>query len=86
MSSTESPPLLPRTQSVDGSFTVDEALAYIGFGRFQVILLVVLGMAWFADSTEILVLAFLGPDASSPLRPHSADPPFCVSRLSVNGD
>lgn len=65
MSSTESSPLLPRTRTIDGAFTVDEALAYIGFGRFQVILLIVLGMAWFADATEILVLAFLGPDASS---------------------
>eukprot|EP00210_Caulerpa_lentillifera_P009077 g8661.t1 len=55
-------PLLPPTQSVSEIYTVDEALAHIGFGRFQIVLLFVLGMSWFADATEILVLSFLGPD------------------------
>lgn len=72
MFSTESTEgLLPRVQrerdSANVVYTVDEALAYIGSGRFQFVLLVILGLSWFADATEILLLAFLGPDASSPV-------------------
>lgn len=61
--------LLPRVQSERDSasvvYSVDEALAHIGSGSFQFVLLVILGLSWFADATEILLLAFLGPDASS---------------------
>ncbi|TVU38331.1 hypothetical protein EJB05_11694, partial [Eragrostis curvula] len=43
------------------TYTTDEALSRLGFGRFQALLLVVLGTGWVAKAMEIMPLSFVGP-------------------------
>ena len=59
-------PLLPtsRRGSDDReseTFTCQEALDHIGFGRWQVMLLVQSGMVWFGDAVEMMLLSHIGP-------------------------
>ena len=42
-------------------FKVADAIEHIGFGRFQVFLGLVAGIAWIADGMEIMVVSILGP-------------------------
>lgn len=46
-------------------YTVDEALASVGFGKFQGLVLVYAGLAWFADAMEVMILSFVGPAVKS---------------------
>jgi hypothetical protein len=48
------------------TYTVDEALDCIGFGRFQVMMVVFAGFAWFSDAMEVMLLSFLGPSVRTP--------------------
>lgn len=43
------------------SFTVDEAVEYLGFGRFQLTLSFLVGLAWMSDAMELMVLSILAP-------------------------
>ncbi|KAL6657751.1 hypothetical protein ACP70R_005531 [Stipagrostis hirtigluma subsp. patula] len=43
------------------TYTTDEALSRLGFGRFQALLLGVLGTGWVAEAMEIMMLSFVGP-------------------------
>ena len=43
------------------AFTCQEALDHIGFGRWQVMLLVQSGMVWFGDAVEMMLLSHIGP-------------------------
>ena len=43
------------------SYTLDEALDLFGIGKFQYFVIAVGGLAYVADSMEIMVLSFLGP-------------------------
>uniref|UniRef100_A0A6A7G839 Synaptic vesicle 2-related protein-like n=2 Tax=Hirondellea gigas TaxID=1518452 RepID=A0A6A7G839_9CRUS len=45
----------------DDTFTVDQAVNALGFGKFQVKLSLVTGLCWMADSMEMMILAILGP-------------------------
>ncbi|KAH0943805.1 hypothetical protein HID58_003442 [Brassica napus] len=47
------------------SFTVDEALVGIGFGKFQLYVLAYAGMAWVAEAMEMMLLSFVGPAVQS---------------------
>ncbi|KAJ8766660.1 hypothetical protein K2173_001180 [Erythroxylum novogranatense] len=42
------------------SYTVDEALEALGFGKFQVLVLVYAGMGWVSDAMEMMILSFVG--------------------------
>lgn len=42
------------------TYTLDEALQVLGFGRFQVAMLLYAGLAWLGDAMEMLLLSFLG--------------------------
>ena len=44
-------------------YSVDEALDRMGFGVFQMLMLLYTGVAWMGDGMEMLVLSFLGPSA-----------------------
>uniref|UniRef100_A0A914EPS9 Major facilitator superfamily (MFS) profile domain-containing protein n=1 Tax=Acrobeloides nanus TaxID=290746 RepID=A0A914EPS9_9BILA len=46
------------------SYTVDEAVEYLGFGRFQVMLSLLTGLAWMADAMEMMILSILFPALS----------------------
>ncbi|XP_043233664.1 synaptic vesicle 2-related protein-like isoform X1 [Amphibalanus amphitrite] len=45
----------------DDTFTVDQAVNAIGFGRFQVRLSLITGLCWMADSMEMMILSILSP-------------------------
>nr|CAR63523.1 putative synaptic vesicle 2-related protein [Angiostrongylus cantonensis] len=43
------------------TFTVDDAVEALGFGRFQVKLSILTGIAWMADAMEMMLLSLLSP-------------------------
>ncbi|CAN6444897.1 unnamed protein product [Victoria cruziana] len=43
------------------TYTVDDALLVLGFGKFQMLLLAYAGMGWAADAMEVMLLSFVGP-------------------------
>ncbi|CAL4918017.1 unnamed protein product [Urochloa decumbens] len=43
------------------TYTTDDALTTMGFGRFQALVLVYAGIGWVAESMELMLLSFLGP-------------------------
>ncbi|XP_065881174.1 organic cation/carnitine transporter 7-like isoform X2 [Euphorbia lathyris] len=43
------------------AYTLDEALAAVGFGKFQGFILVYAGIGWFSEAMEIMILSFVGP-------------------------
>jgi MFS transporter, putative metabolite:H+ symporter len=43
------------------SMTFDEAIGHIGFGRFQIKLMIVCGLGWAADAMEVLLISFALP-------------------------
>ena len=45
-------------------FTIDEALNSLGLGKFQWLLMLYVGMAWFGDAMEMMLLSFLSPEVS----------------------
>ncbi len=42
-------------------YTVDEALVAMGFGNFQILVLVNAGMGWISEAMEMMLLSFVGP-------------------------
>lgn len=47
------------------TYTVDEALAALGFGNFQVFVLIYAGMGWVSEAMEMMLLSFVGPAVQS---------------------
>jgi MFS family permease len=43
------------------TYTTDDALTAMGFGKFQALVLVYAGTGWLADSMELMLLSFVGP-------------------------
>ncbi|KAK8485222.1 hypothetical protein V6N11_021392 [Hibiscus sabdariffa] len=43
------------------TFTVDDALLYMGFGKFQILVLAYAGMGWISEAMEMMLLSFIGP-------------------------
>ncbi|CAM0875774.1 unnamed protein product [Alopecurus aequalis] len=43
------------------TYTTDNALAAMGFGKFQAFVLVYAGMGWASESMEVMLLSFVGP-------------------------
>lgn len=46
-------------------YTVDEALAHVGFGKYQCFVLAYAGLGWVAEAMEIMILSFVGPTVKS---------------------
>jgi len=53
--------LASSTLSDAGQCTVDEMIDHIGFGAFQVKLMLVAGLCWMADGSEMMLLSILSP-------------------------
>lgn len=51
-------------KAYEKKYTVGEAIDHLGFGRFQIMLVIVVGMAYMADTMEIMVLSILAPALS----------------------
>ncbi|GLT80325.1 hypothetical protein SLA2020_517710 [Shorea laevis] len=47
------------------TYTLDEALDAVGFGKFQVLVLSYAGLGWFAEAMEVMILSFIGPAVKS---------------------
>ncbi|GJM95962.1 hypothetical protein PR202_ga12761 [Eleusine coracana subsp. coracana] len=43
------------------TYTTDDALTVMGFGKFQALVLAYAGMGWVAEAMELMLLSFLGP-------------------------
>ncbi|KAJ4709124.1 organic cation/carnitine transporter 7-like [Melia azedarach] len=54
-------------------YTLDDALTFMGFGKFQGLALVCSGLAWFGDSMEIMILSFVGTAVGSQWRLSSSE-------------
>ncbi|KAB1213095.1 Organic cation/carnitine transporter 7 [Morella rubra] len=46
-------------------YTVDEALVTMGFGNFQILVLLYAGMGWVSEAMEVMLLSFLGSAVQS---------------------
>lgn len=47
------------------TYTVDEALVALGFGNFQVYVLIYAGMGWVSEAMEMMLLSFVGSAVQS---------------------
>lgn len=47
------------------TYTVDEALESVGFGKFQILVLAYAGMGWISEAMEMMLLSFVGPAVQS---------------------
>ncbi|KAI3697723.1 hypothetical protein L6452_30820 [Arctium lappa] len=47
------------------TYTVDDALAAVGFGKFQILVLAYAGMGWISEAMEMMLLSFVGPALQS---------------------
>lgn len=43
------------------TYTVNDALDRVGFGKFQILMACFVGLAWSADAMEMMLLSFIGP-------------------------
>lgn len=43
------------------TYTSDEALNAVGFGKSQIFVLFYVGFGWFAEELEVMILSFTGP-------------------------
>nr|XP_046231715.1 synaptic vesicle 2-related protein-like [Scatophagus argus] len=53
--------LTSRFYKTEETFTVDDALEAIGFGKFQWKISLLTGLSWIADAMEMMILSILGP-------------------------
>uniref|UniRef100_A0A7N2R5T7 Uncharacterized protein n=1 Tax=Quercus lobata TaxID=97700 RepID=A0A7N2R5T7_QUELO len=42
-------------------YTIEEAIAAMGFGKFQILVLAYAGMGWISEAMEMMLLSFVGP-------------------------
>ncbi|XP_071720227.1 organic cation/carnitine transporter 7 isoform X2 [Rutidosis leptorrhynchoides] len=47
------------------TYSVDDALAAVGFGKFQMLVLAYAGMGWISEAMEMMLLSFVGPALQS---------------------
>ncbi|XP_041916397.1 synaptic vesicle 2-related protein-like isoform X2 [Alosa sapidissima] len=65
------------------TFTVEEAVEAIGFGRFQWKLSMLTGVAWMADAMEMMILSILGPQLHCEWRLPSWEVAFITSVVFI---
>ena len=46
-------------------YTLDEALNHVGFGKFQILVLIYAGLGLVAEAMEVMILSFIGPAIKS---------------------
>ncbi|XP_076140289.1 synaptic vesicle 2-related protein-like [Alosa pseudoharengus] len=77
----------PATRRQDNAkvdtFTVEEAVEAIGFGRFQWKLSMLTGVAWMADAMEMMILSILGPHLHCEWRLPSWEVAFITSVVFI---
>jgi putative MFS transporter len=48
-------------QEEEPGYTFHDAVEFIGFGRFHVMLIILCGFGWFAEITELVIMSFVAP-------------------------
>jgi hypothetical protein len=66
------------TEHTDAQYTINEAIEYCGFGRFQITMLFITGAAWMADAMEVFLISFITPTLSKAWNLNAVTP-FMVS-------
>ena len=64
-------PMLDGRVSEDGAdktYTVEDAIDHVGTGPFQFGMLFYVGLIWFADAMELMMLSYIGPAVSNMAR------------------
>lgn len=54
-----------EVEGSSSSYTVDEALITLGFGKFQILVLIYAGIGWISEAMEMMLLSFVGPAVQS---------------------
>ncbi|KAJ7520285.1 hypothetical protein O6H91_20G076600 [Diphasiastrum complanatum] len=52
-------------QDCESTFTLEDAIDSIGFGQFQMLILLYAGISWMAEAMEMMLLSFVGPAVQS---------------------
>uniref|UniRef100_A0A672ZRV6 Synaptic vesicle 2-related protein-like n=1 Tax=Sphaeramia orbicularis TaxID=375764 RepID=A0A672ZRV6_9TELE len=65
------------------TFTVDDALEFIGFGKFQWKISLLTGLSWIADAMEMMILSILGPQMHCEWRLPSYEVAFITSVVFI---
>ena len=47
------------------TYSVDDALVTMGFGKLQYLVLAYAGMGWISEAMEMMILSFVGPAVKS---------------------
>ncbi|KAL5072258.1 hypothetical protein RYX36_011242 [Vicia faba] len=63
----------------DDEYTVDDALVSLGFGKFQILVLVYAGIGWISEAMEMMLLSFVGPAVRSAWNLSSHEESFITS-------
>ncbi|KAI5392266.1 variant 4, Organic cation/carnitine transporter 7 [Lathyrus oleraceus] len=63
----------------DDDYTVDDALVTLGFGKFQLLVLVYAGIGWISEAMEMMLLSFVGPAVQSAWKLSSHQESFITS-------
>ncbi|KAG9450149.1 hypothetical protein H6P81_010114 [Aristolochia fimbriata] len=63
------------------TYTVDEALISMGFGKFQGLILAYAGMGWISEAMEMMLLSFVGPAVQSAWGLSSHEESFITSAV-----
>lgn len=72
-----------------GTYTVDDALDALEFGKYQTFLMFYLGLGWVADAMEVLLLSFLSPAVSGGKarafkKPHDPLSKLCIATPDIS--
>jgi hypothetical protein len=51
----------PPPPSQQRTFTCNEAVEAVGFGRFQLMVILICGLCWMADGMEMVLVGFISP-------------------------
>ena len=68
------------------TLSLDDALERIGFGKWQLRLLIITGLLWISDALELLIVTFLSPAAQCEWNLNEGDQvsePLFISFLSL---
>ncbi|GAA6217082.1 synaptic vesicle 2-related protein-like isoform X1 [Lates japonicus] len=71
------------SNKTEETFTVDDALEVIGFGKFQWKISLLTGLSWLGDAMEMMILSILGPQLHCEWRLHSYEVALLTSVVFV---
>ncbi len=73
-------PVVEATSGGVATYTAEDAIEHMGFGKFQWGMLGYVGLIWFADAMELMMLSFIGPAVRAACGEAAAQPVTIRSR------